>query len=136
MEPLYKPLSTAKTKHIYFVNDDELYKVINNVNTVEGMKDNRVGSKKDIPYYFKKGYKKIRVMNGFLLKYALQQHNIKFKNTYIPKTPQIQGHYWYILHDEFPNDRAVKEAYIDKSIDDYKLDPETKEVWKDIILDL
>lgn len=94
------------------------------------------GLKNILEKYFKDGYQHVRIEEGIQIK---KFYNASwYQHTKGDPTPAevnaLNSFRYYVVDKKNPNYGMWREAYIKRpSIDDYNLDQETKDVWRDII---
>jgi hypothetical protein len=94
------------------------------------------GTKKILKEYFKEGYKHVRIEEGIQLKkFYNAPWKSKVKGDPTPtEVNALKSFMFYIVDKKNPNYTMWREAYIKSpSIDDYNLDDETKDTWRDIV---
>lgn len=95
-----------------------------------------LGTKVILKEYFKEGYQHVRIEEGIRIKKFYNA--LWYQYTKGDPTPAevyvLKNFMYYVVDKKNPNYGMWREAYIKRpSIDDYNLDQETKDVWRDII---
>lgn len=86
--------------------------------------------------FFNKDYRRVRIESGAeLKKFYTSSWKSKVKGDPDPaEIKTLKPSKYYVVDKKNPNYQMWREAYIKApSIDDYNLDDETKDVWRDIV---
>lgn len=129
----FKPLETTL---VYLPDMHTVFEVRNGKLGKKVLYSYTLGTKRILNDYFKEGYQHVRIEEGIQIKkfYNAPWYRKSNGDPTSTEVKALKNFMYYVVDKKNPNYGMWREAYIKSpSIDDYNLDDETKEVWRDIV---